>query len=164
MHGNGIVIDFEGRLDLGFSQIGYLEIKDFKIINVCEKTDIKDKRDVILDRFLRKKNDFLVAHHHTTEKNFLKKEMPYTNITKTGVWGPWLDTEIIYKKLYPQIKNYKLENLSKEFLNLEHVSNEVRNYSPESEVNFHNPLYDAFCCYHLAKRLITSINLNKMFV
>ena len=164
MHGSGVVIDFEGTLNFGFSQIGCIEIKNFKIINVCEITLIEEKRDAILSKYLNKKVDFLCAHHHTTEKNFIKREMPYTKFTKTGEWGPWVDTEIIYKNLYPQIKNYKLENLAKEFLNLSNVNNEVKKYSPNSITKFHNPLYDAFCCFYLINRLHEAIDLKKLCI
>ena len=77
---------------------------------------------------------------------------------------PWIDTEIIYKRLYPQSKNYKLENLAKEFLDLANISNEVKKYSPNSIINFHNPLYDAFCCFYLIHRLHEAIDLRKFCI
>ena len=164
MHGKGIVLDFEGSLKDGFSKVGYIIINNFEILNVNELTKVNSKRAGTLLEFLGEPYDFFVAHHHKTEKNLIKKEMPYTNFNKSGEWGPWLDTENLYKKLYPQLRNYKLNYLVKEFLDLEDIKESLEKYSPNSKPDFHHPLFDALCSFYLAKRLMQVVNLKAFLV
>jgi DNA polymerase III epsilon subunit-like protein len=164
MHGKGIVLDFEGSLKDGFKQVGYIIINNFEIVYVNELTEVSSKRADTLLEFLSEPYDFFVAHNHKTEKNLIKKEMPYSNLKKSGEWGPWLDTEILYKKLYPQLKNYKLNSLVQEFLHLENIKETLAKYAPHSKPDFHHPLFDAMCSFYLAKRLVEVINLKAFIV
>ena len=164
MHGKGIVLDFEGSIKDGFKEVGYIIINNFEIIYVNELTKVNSKRAGTLLDFLGEPYDFFVAHHHKTEKNLIKKEMPYTNLNKSGEWGPWLDTEILYKKLYPQLKNYKLNFLVNEFLDLEKIKKNLALHSPNSNPEFHHPLFDAMCSFYLAKRLLRVINLKAFII
>ena len=81
-----------------------------------------------------------------------------------GIWGPWLDTVSIYKKLYPNIENYTLENLTDIFVEKTALQRDILKFCDEKKRHFHNPLFDSLCCYRLTKRLKDVVNLEKFFI
>jgi DNA polymerase III epsilon subunit-like protein len=87
--------------------------------------------------------------------------MPYTSFSPSGKWEPWLDTKLIYKKLYPDLKKYDLKTLTETFMGLKSINEKAALYCDPKKIGFHNALFDAFCCYALTKRLSTKVNLQK---
>ena len=161
MIGHGLVIDFEGSQRKGIREVGYISIKNFEILEAKEFT-FKEKSS--LDRFhsvFRVKYDFFLSHHASTEKNLLKQITPYPMKQYHGIWGPWLDTVSIYKKLYPNIENYTLENLTDIFVEKTALQRDILKFCDEKKRHFHNPLFDSLCCYRLTKRLKDVVNLEK---
>ena len=161
MHGCGIVLDFEGSLHDGFREVGYIRIKNFEIIDAKEITVGSGCKEKILRSFLENKYDFLLSHQSNIEKNFIKREMPYTSFSPSGKWEPWLDTKLIYKKLYPDLEKYDLKALTETFLGLTSINEKAAHYCDQNKLGFHNALFDAFCCYALTKRLCSKVNLQK---
>ena len=161
MHGYGIVLDFEGSLHDGFREVGYIRIKNFEIIEAKEITVNSECKENILRSFLEKRYDFFLSHQSNIEKNFIKKEMPYTTFSPSGKWEPWLDTKLIYKRLYPDLEKYDLKTLVETFLGISSINEKAANYCNPKKLGFHNALFDAFCCYALTTRLSTKVNLQK---
>tara|TARA_B100001093_G_scaffold360072_1_gene344780 strand:- start:1335 stop:1838 length:504 start_codon:yes stop_codon:yes gene_type:complete len=161
MHGYGIVLDFEGSLHDGFREVGYIRIKNFEIIEAKEITVGSGCKKNILRTFLENRYDFFLSHQSNIEKNFIKREMPYTTFSPSGKWEPWLDTKLIYKRLYPDLEKYDLRTLAETFLGLSSINEKAAIYCKPKKLGFHNALFDAFCCYALTKRLSTKVNLKK---
>ena len=164
MHGYGIVLDFEGSLHDGFREVGYIRIKNFEIIEAKEITVGSGCKEKILRSFLENKYDFFLSHQSNIEKNFIKREMPYTSFSPSGKWEPWLDTKLIYKRLYPNLKKYDLKTLAEAFLGLSSITEKAKLYCDQKKLGFHNALFDAICCYALAKRLNAKVNLQKFLL
>lgn len=161
MHGYGLVLDFEGSLRNGFREVGYIRLKNFEIIEAKEITVGSGCKEKILRSFLENRYDFFLSHQSSIEKNFIKREMPYTSFSCSGKWEPWLDTKIIYKKLYPNLKKYNLKELAETFLGLSSINEKATQYCNPKKIGFHNALFDAFCCYELTKRLSAKVDLQK---
>ena len=161
MHGYGIVLDFEGSLHDGFREVGFIRIKNFEIIEAKEITVGSGCKEKILRSFLENRYDFFLSHQSNIEKNLIKREMPYTSFSPSGKWEPWLDTKLIYKNLYPDLKKYDLKTLTETFLGLTSMNEKAALYCDPKKIGFHNALFDAFCCYALTKRLSTKVNLQK---
>ena len=104
------------------------------------------------------------AHNAQVEELFLRNAWPYTRLSKnfayikkdkfSNNWGPFLDTLQIYRKLYPNLKSYKLDFLVKNF----DLKQELDKYStiscPPERSKYHCALYDALACTLLLKRII----------
>ena len=161
MHGNGIVLDFEGSLHDGFREVGYIRVKNFEIIEAKEIIVGSGCKEKILRSFLENRYDFFLSHQSNIEKNFIKREMPYTSFSPSGKWEPWLDTKLIYKKLYPDLKKYDLKSLGETFLGLAFINQKAAIYCNQKKLGFHNALFDALCCFELTKRLHAKVNLQK---
>ena len=90
--------------------------------------------------------------------------MPYTSFSPSGKWEPWLDTKLIYKRLYPNLQKYDLKTLAEAFLGLSSITEKAKLYCDQRKLGFHNALFDAICCYALAKRLNAKVNLRKFLL
>ena len=135
---NFLVMDFEGSLKKGIREAGFIYIVKGKIENAIEINGnlmTKEKLEKSLIE-LFSKNKFkqplvYVAHHHTVEHNLIKAIMPYPAIGESGQrlqWGPWLDTKIIYSRLYPTEKELSLSKLAKKFDLFEELENYAEIY------------------------------------
>jgi len=79
----------------------------------------------------------LVAHNIATERTLLTRLAPLTK------WGPWVDTLKLARARYPQLASHQLGDLCTAF-----------GCVPAFEGRtWHDGLYDAIACAHLALRL-----------
>jgi len=115
-----LAMDFEGSLSNGIREIGLIKSENSTIVSLTEQT-IRNENECIefFKAVFKKIPDFIISHNVPTERNLLKKYLPYSNATGTNrgmEWGPWLDTKEMYKILYPQLEEYGLEHLTNIFL------------------------------------------------
>ena len=82
-------------------------------------------------------NRRLVAHNIACEKTVLTRVAPLTN------WGPWVDTLKLAKARYPKLPSYRLGDLCAMFGCVPRLAGRT----------WHDGLYDAVACAHLACRL-----------
>jgi len=114
-----LAMDFEGSLSNGIREIGLIKSENSTIVSLTEQT-IRNENECIefFKAVFKKIPDFIISHNVPTERNLLKKYLPYSNATGTNrgmEWGPWLDTKEMYKILYPQLEEYGLEHLTNIF-------------------------------------------------
>lgn len=101
-------------------------------------------------RSLRQRGPF-AAHYANIENRLIKQNWPYPPYSPDFLhkgqmiadWGLWIDTCLLYAKLFPQLKSHKLVDL----INLFELTSELERiaiiYCPKQRVKFHCALYDA---------------------
>ena len=159
-------MDFEGSLSNGIREIGLIKSENSTIVSLTEQT-IRNENECIefFKAVFKKIPDFIISHNVPTERNLLKKYLPYSNATGTNrgmEWGPWLDTKEMYKILYPQLEEYGLEHLTNIFTK-EESSLLAKRHCRKNKRTSHNALYDTICAYLLYKRLANIVNI-KQFI
>jgi len=157
-----LTLDFEGSLKNGIREIGAITSKDEKIIRVEEKV-INENQSCTntLINMLRDRPQLFASHNVQTEKNLLKKYLPYSNENKQSkniLWGPWLDTMEVYKILYPQIDQYDLPYLTKLFIKEKSLEFGTK-HCKKGKISHHNALFDAICSFLLLRRIIRKVNI-----
>ena len=89
--------------------------------------------------------------------------MPYfknTSVTEGNmVWGPWIDTLKIYKKLYPNLTEYSLKNLCDVFLSKREINVLSEIYCKRSKKTFHQSMFDCLVTFKLIERLKNKVEL-----
>ena len=161
-----LAMDFEGSLSNGIREIGLIKSENSTIVSLTEQT-IRNENECIefFKAVFKKIPDFIISHNVPTERNLLKKYLPYSNATGTNrgmEWGPWLDTKEMYKILYPQLEEYGLEHLTNIFIK-EESSLLAKRHCPKNKRTPHNALYDTICAFLLYKRLANIVNI-KQFI
>lgn len=159
-------MDFEGSLSNGIREIGLIKSENSTIVSLTEQT-IRNENECIefFKAVFKKIPDFIISHNVPTERNLLKKYLPYSNATGTNrgmEWGPWLDTKEMYKILYPQLEEYGLEHLTNIFTK-EESSLLAKRHCRKNKRTQHNALYDTICAFLLYKRLANIVNI-KQFI
>jgi hypothetical protein len=157
-----LTLDFEGSTNNGIREIGAVlssgtKIIDFFDINIKNEIECKNKLQYLLSNDI----DLIISHNIQTEKNLLKKYLPFpTKINRFGKfeWGPWLDTKIVYNSLYPKLKNYELKNLKELFIKSESVLI-TEKYCNAQKAKQHHALFDAICAFLLFKRIYNLIDI-----
>lgn len=161
-----LTLDFEGSLSNGIREIGLIKSENSTIVSLAEQTIRNESQCIEFFKTVFKKiPDFIISHNVPTEKNLLKKYLPYSNITSTNQnveWGPWLDTKEMYKILYPQLEEYGLEYLTNIFIK-EDSSELAKRHCRKDKRSAHNALYDTICAFLLYKRLAKIVNI-KQFI
>jgi DNA polymerase III epsilon subunit-like protein len=161
-----LTLDFEGSLSNGIREIGLIKSENSTIVSLAEQTIQNDSECLeFFKTIFNKIPNFIISHNVPTEKNLLKKYLPYSIITNTnqGVeWGPWLDTKEMYRILYPQLEEYGLEYLTNIFIK-EDSFELAKKHCRKDKRTPHNALYDAICAFLLYKRLAKTINI-KQFI
>jgi len=161
-----LAMDFEGSLSNGIREIGLIKSENSTIVSLTEQT-IRNENECIefFKAVFKKTPDFIISHNVPTERNLLKKYLPYSNATGTNrcmEWGPWLDTKEMYKILYPQLEEYGLEHLTNIFIK-EESSVLAKRHCRKNKRTPHNALYDTICAFLLYKRLANIVNI-KQFI
>jgi len=161
-----LAMDFEGSLSNGIREIGLIKSENSTIVSLTEQT-IRNENECIefFKAVFKKIPDFIISHNVPTERNLLKKYLPYSNATGTNrgmEWGPWLDTKEMYKILYPQLEEYGLEHLTNIFTKKE-SSLLAKRHCRKNKRTPHNALYDTICAFLLYKRLANIVNI-KQFI
>ena len=159
-----LTLDFEGSLKTGIREIGLLYTVGEKMTSYQDKI-IQNKEECIkvLGNIVENKPDVFISHNAHIEKNLLKSYLPYNRICSNRIsleWGPWIDTTIIYRTLYPNISTYDLVFLTKTFIKKR--AEELSGIICSADKNFHhNALYDALCTYLLFERIQKKVNINE---
>ena len=159
-----LTLDFEGSLKTGIREIGLLYTVGEKMTSYQDKI-IQNKEECIkaLGNIVENKPDVFISHNAHIEKNLLKSYLPYNRICSNRIsleWGPWIDTTIIYRTLYPNISTYDLVFLTKTFIKKR--AEELSSIICSADKKFHhNALYDALCTYLLFERIQKKVNINE---
>lgn len=91
------------------------------------------------------------AHHASTENSFIKNVWPYPRQVpdfsqpnrRHAQWGPWVDTYVLYKTLFPGLQDYKLATLIHKTQQQEALDMLASAHCPEGRKGYHRALYDA---------------------
>ena len=120
---------------------------------------------------LRRSGPFC-AHNANVEDRFLKNTWSYTRQSpdfsipdsnqSLQTWGPWLDTLSIYRRLYPDLKSYQLNDLISLFGLFGQLKQLADIYCPMKRSRFHCALYDALASTLLLQRLYTLEEINNL--
>jgi DNA polymerase-3 subunit epsilon len=115
---------------------------------------------------LRQQGPFC-AHNVTVEDGFLRavwsypKECP--DFAEPGVfaadWGPWLDTLSLYRRVYPGLDAYGLEDLVKVFDLQDQLDEQAGSLCPSRRRRYHCALYDAMASALLLLRALNEPEL-----
>ena len=101
------------------------------------------------------------AHNASVEDGFLRAVWPCPRTSPdfaepgqvTATWAPWLDTLHIYRGVYPQLENHKLQALIKLFDLQAALDAQAITICPTERRRYHCALYDALASALLLRRL-----------
>ncbi|MDQ8208804.1 3'-5' exonuclease [Coraliomargarita sp. SDUM461003] len=101
------------------------------------------------------------AHNAAVEDGFLRAVWSYPrtspNFSEPGQsiasWGPWLDTLYIYRSIYPQLEQHKLQVLITLFELQAALDAQAAVICPAERRHYHCALYDALASALLLRRL-----------
>ena len=101
------------------------------------------------------------AHNSTVEEGFLRAVWPFPRNSphflesglQTATWGPWLDTLHLYRRIYPHLGSYKLEDLVQLFDLQSLLNKHAASLCSMDRSNYHCALYDALGSALLLQRL-----------
>ena len=166
---NGRVIDFEGSKNSGIQQASYIDFVNFDIINYSEFLCSDGVfSDWLITNTSSYKIDYWVAHNANVEKNLIKDHAPYranfSTFSKEIQWGPWIDTLTLYQTLYPNLQDFRLQILSKEFLISSEIDSLVEQLCNRTGKKFHQSMFDSIITFLLLRRLRDSIDLSLFMV
>ena len=159
-----LTLDFEGSLKTGIREIGALYVVSEKMTSYQDIViQNKEECNKALSSIVENKPDLFISHNIHIEKNLLKSYLPYKRKCSNTIsleWGPWIDTTIIYRTLYPNIATYDLSFLTKTFIKkrVEELSSII--CSADKKFH-HNALYDALCTFLLFERIQKIVNINE---
>ena len=132
-----LTIDFEGSLKTGIREIGFVVENKTEKIRYGEIIIENEEHSVqVLNEVLSPKPELIISHNVHVEKNLIKKYLPYSvknSIDGKVQWGPWIDTKILYKSLYPKLNKFDLEYLTQIFV-LSKVSKEAKSIPLKKEL------------------------------
>jgi DNA polymerase III epsilon subunit-like protein len=154
------VIDFEGNKNLGISEFGVVTLQNFEIISthteICQNT-FNDHLEYFLN--LRRTGLF-AAHSAQIEDGLLRHywaspgQVPvFTDETTTLSWGPWVDTKVIHRELFKNLKSYELEDLIFAFELHSELVKFSEKYCLPWQRKFHCALFDALATAMLIQNL-----------
>ena len=101
------------------------------------------------------------AHNASVEDGFLRAVWPCPRTSPnfaepgqvTATWAPWLDTLHIYRQVYPQLENHKLQALIEIFDLQTALDAQAVTICPKERRRYHCALYDALASALLLRRL-----------
>ena len=111
-------------------------------------------------RSLRRRGPF-AAHYASIENRLIKEVWPYPPYSPDFLhkgqmvadWGLWVDTCVLYSKLFPQLESHKLVDLIKLFELDSELDRIALIYCPKQRVKFHCALYDALASMLLIRHI-----------
>ena len=113
-----------------------------------------------------RKTGLFGAHYSPADETLLRRTWAYPSASPDFIsgrqvvnWGPWIDTCQLYKLIYPDLKNYKLNELIKLFNQKEQLEKIAEINCPKNRKNYHCGLYDAIASAVLLLRLLEVFNL-----
>lgn len=144
------IIDFEGNRKHGIVEYGVVTLENFEISNIHYQTNIKNF-DTSPEYWLTlRRTGILCAHSAQTEDNLLRYYWAspgivpaWTDTTTVVTWGPWIDTKMIYRALFPELPSYELKSLIIHFGLYDELLNISSMHCEPFKKEFHNALFDA---------------------
>ena len=118
----------------------------------------------------------LCAHNACVENGFLRAEWPYPRVSpdfsissqspdaSVADWGPCLDTLPMYKKYYPGLDSYNLEQLINNFHLGELLKQLGQRYCPPGRNHYHCALFDALASTILLQKILRELNSDQCSV
>lgn len=116
-----------------------------------------------LEYFLSlRRSGILAAHSAQTEDYLLRHHWPspgsvpgfgFVEGGTTVSWGPWIDTKLVYRRLFKGLISYELQDLIASFNLHSPLSKLAKRYCSFSAMNFHNSLFDALAAALLIQNL-----------
>jgi DNA polymerase III epsilon subunit-like protein len=154
------VIDFEGNRKLGISEFGVVTLQNFAIASTFFQS-CKNDFHAHLKYFLSlRRSGLLAAHSSQTEDNLLRHHWASPGRVKTFIgddetlrWGPWIDTKLVYRKLFKGLRSYELDDLIGAFSLESNLLGMAEKYCPDADRNFHHALFDALAAAALIQNL-----------
>ncbi|MDR1595900.1 MAG: hypothetical protein LBR91_03180 [Puniceicoccales bacterium] len=153
-------IDFEGNKRLGISEFAVVTLQNLEIVStrweICGGNFHK-----YLEYFLSlRRTGLLAAHSSQTEDDLLRRywvspgKVPlFAGDGTTISWGPWMDTKLVYRKLFKSLPSYGLASLVGSFdLNSELKKLATKHCDPRFR-SFHSALFDALAAALLVQNL-----------
>ena len=115
---------------------------------------------------LREQGPFC-AHNVAVESGLLQAVWPYPktcpNFAEPELfvadWGPWLDTLMLYRRIYPGMDSYRLEELVAVFGLQDRLDTQAQTLCPPKRQRYHCALYDALASALLLARLFDEVEL-----
>ena len=167
------VIDFEGNKRLGVWEYGIVTLSNFADIIECKYVPCKGEfSNKSGEFFAKRKKGLFCSHSMATEDGLLRhywaspgKVPLFYRPGDTLRWGPWIDTKMIYRKLFPGLLGYELHQLVDIFGLHELLDVYAARYCPVDARKFHSALFDALAASLLLKHLTkfyTNISLEKL--
>ncbi|MDR1890606.1 MAG: hypothetical protein LBQ23_00265 [Puniceicoccales bacterium] len=154
------VIDFEGNRNLGISEFGVVTLENFEIINTRTEYCANFFGNY-LDYFLSlRRSGLLAAHSAQVEDGLLRHHWAspgsvpmFIDDGMTVFWGPWIDTKLVYRRLFKGLESYELQDLIASFDLHSALWELAKQYCSPSAMNFHNSLFDALATALLIQNL-----------
>jgi DNA polymerase III epsilon subunit-like protein len=154
------VLDFEGNKRLGVSEFGAVTLRDFEIVSVNVEF-CKKKFSERVEYFLSlRRSGLLAAHSAQTEDNLLRHYWASPGRVSTFIdggetlrWGPWIDTKLIYRRLFKGLKSYELIDLISAFELHAGLTSLAKKHCSTAMWGFHNALFDALAAALLIQNL-----------
>lgn len=108
-----------------------------------------------------RKGGVFAAHNAHVESHLIRDEWPCPPFVpdwshsgrQIAEWGPWIDTLRIYRKLYPQLNEYRLASLLEVFQEQPRLDEWAALHCPEGRRSYHCALYDTLASALLIIRL-----------
>jgi DNA polymerase-3 subunit epsilon len=155
-------IDFEGNRKIGIVEFGVVSIRDFEITAARGELCNEDFYSQ-LEYFLGLRScGLFAAHSAQIEDGLLRHYWASPGLVPTFQgdaaaprWGPWIDSKLLHRRLFPGLQSYELGQLIETFSLCEQLSELSKIHCQNSTAKFHCALFDA-----LAAALLL-INLSK---
>lgn len=167
------VIDFEGQRSYGVVEYGVVTLEGGQITQtrtrLCQARGAIPSSDSALHGLYAhnltqhlpfkaeegffadlRKEGLLAAHHAPMEQGLLAAAWPYPPQARSFMhapcplgWGPWVDTCMLYRRIFPRLERYKLGALIQTFGLQERLHKLAKRYCPATRLRYHCALYDA---------------------
>ena len=108
-----------------------------------------------------RQNGPFAAHYASIENRLIKQVWPYPPYSPDFLskdqmvadWGLWVDTCVLYCKLFPQLESHKLMDLIEVFELDSELDRIAILYCPKKRAKFHCALYDALASMLLIRHI-----------
>lgn len=176
------IFDFEGNAREGILEYGKISLQNGQLIQPetqffhhqrpveifskkekIHRDDIENAPDIqekFADFQQWRRTGFFAAHGAKTEDSLLRKtwaspgKVPsFLETNFTISWGPWIDSERLYRLYFPELSSYKLRDLIQIFQLEIPLRNYVRDICPPNRQEFHCALFDTIATGFLLREL-----------
>ncbi|MDR2738118.1 MAG: hypothetical protein LBB18_04260 [Puniceicoccales bacterium] len=154
------VLDFEGNRRLGISEFGVVTMRGFAIDSTRSEFCVRNFCGHAEYFLSLRRSGLLAAHSAQTEDHLLRHywaspgQVPvFIESRQTLCWGPWIDTKLIYRRLFGGLKSYELNDLIDAFDLRANLALIAKKHCSTAAIGFHNALFDALAAALLIQNL-----------